>query len=68
MANLTSADTADLERMLDSSSLHEVLDTLRLICHEKADHIRSSWQDERTAKVWDRRGRLLYNMLARITF
>ena len=42
-----------LEPMLDNEGLPAVLDALAFICSEKADHVRSSWQDEATAKVWE---------------
>jgi len=54
-----------LEAMLDQSSLKEVLDMLAEICHEKADHLRSNWQDEAAAKDWERMGnRILFCWLA----
>ncbi|REJ65784.1 MAG: hypothetical protein DWQ31_17140 [Planctomycetota bacterium] len=43
-----------LEQLIDSASLQEVLSALAEICHEKADHLRSNWQDESSAKVWER--------------
>lgn len=45
-----------LEAMIDKSSLNDVLDMLAEICHAKADHLRSNWQDEPAAKDWDRAG------------
>jgi len=50
-----------LEAMIDQSSLKEVLDMLAEICHEKADHLRSAWQDEVAAREWERMGnRILF--------
>jgi hypothetical protein len=46
--------TAELEAMIDATSLQHVLTGLELICSEKADHIRSNWQDEKLAKLWDK--------------
>ena len=46
--------TEQLEAMIDSSSLLDVLIGLELVCGEKADHIRVNWQDRSLAKLWDR--------------
>lgn len=43
-----------LERMIDSGSLAGLLENLEAVCHEKAEHLRSNWQDEPTAKAWER--------------
>lgn len=48
------ADRHTLERMIDRYTLSTVLETVALICSEKADHIRENWQDERTAGAWDK--------------
>jgi len=46
--------TAALEALVDRHGAKAVLLDLAFICAEKADHIRSNWQDEVTAKAWDR--------------
>lgn len=43
-----------LERFIDTSSVMAVLELMAEICREKAEHIRSNWQDEPMAKGWDR--------------
>lgn len=43
-----------LETMLDNVGLTALLDMLGEVCHEKAEHIRTNWQDEGNAKTWDR--------------
>lgn len=48
-------DMEHLERMIDAYGLETVLYALGDICIEKAEHIRSNWQDERTAKYWGKR-------------
>jgi hypothetical protein len=54
-----------LEAMIDQRSLKEVLDMLAEICHEKADHLRSNWQDEAAARDWERMGnRILFSRIA----
>lgn len=52
---MTKDHQIDLERMVDAYGLEGVLYALADICVEKADHLRSNWQDERTAKYWDKR-------------
>lgn len=43
-----------LEAMIDSESLARVLENLETVCLEKAEHLRVNWQDEATAKAWER--------------
>ena len=45
---------ARLEDEVDNSTLFDVLESLQTICSDKAEHLRSNWQDERTAAAWDR--------------
>lgn len=51
---LQAPDADDLEHMLDRYTLADLLDGLATICAEKAEHVRSNWQDETTAKLWER--------------
>lgn len=48
-----------LEAYVDQCGLADILEMLAMICHEKASHLRSNWQDENAAKLWDRDGRQL---------
>ena len=43
-----------LEKIMDEETLANFLTVTVIICREKADHIRFSWQDEELAKYWDR--------------
>lgn len=43
-----------LEAMIDSVGLSTVLEMLETICIEKAEHLRSNWQDEHSAKQWQK--------------
>jgi hypothetical protein len=52
-------DMEALEGMLDRHGLYGVTDMLAAICAEKAEHVRSNWQDDGTARVWDRRAKRL---------
>jgi len=42
-----------LEHLLDQSSLSDLLQALGQVCYEKADHLRSNWQDRSAASDWD---------------
>lgn len=55
--NTTPQDT--LENLIDSMGLSYVLHALEQVCYEKADHLRSNWQDEKAAKAWERDARKL---------
>lgn len=50
---LTQSERDTLEALVDSASLGAVLEALVEICREKAEHIRTNWQDRETAHVWD---------------
>jgi hypothetical protein len=49
----------DLEQLMDAASLDTLVELLAEIAAEKAEHIRSNWQDPMTAKVWDAAARQL---------
>lgn len=42
----------ELEGLIDTYGLCEILAILAEISNEKAEHIRSNWQDEEAAKSW----------------
>jgi hypothetical protein len=46
-----------LERLVDENGLAVVLEALAAICHEKAEHVQSNWQDTGLAKCWKSAGR-----------
>lgn len=41
-----------LEQIIDEKSLEWTVRAISEICHEKADHIVSNWQDKHTAADW----------------
>jgi hypothetical protein len=55
-----------LEKMVDRTSLSDILSLLAIICEEKTDHIRANWQDKTTANVWARCSRELDVIAARV--
>jgi hypothetical protein len=50
---------AKIEEIVDVLGLSVMLANLGGVCAEKADHLRCNWQDARSAKVWDRAGRMI---------
>jgi hypothetical protein len=54
---LTPDQKRALEALIDADDLRSVVETIADICGEKAEHIRSNWQDAATASVWDRAAR-----------
>ena len=53
-------DKDTLEKMIDTHGLPSVLEMLGDICHEKAEHIRTNWQDAALANTWRARGADMY--------
>lgn len=45
-------DLRALEALIDRYTVSGTLEAVAEICHEKAEHIASNWQDVRTAKTW----------------
>ena len=45
-------DKDELERMIDSYGLWEVVDTLAQLCLEKSEHIECSYSDKTLARTW----------------
>jgi hypothetical protein len=56
---------AQLESLVDQTSLLSVLETLTDICHGKAEHLRSNWQDNTAAKAWEKDAHTLDNILGK---
>jgi hypothetical protein len=49
------ADQLELELMVDRHGPVEVLWMLAQVCADKADHLATDWQDESSAKQWEKR-------------
>jgi hypothetical protein len=52
MTKTTKDDMPKLEAMVDRHGLYSVLAMLSDICGEKAEHLRSNWQDRSSAQNW----------------
>jgi hypothetical protein len=46
-----------LEALIDQLTLSAILEMLERICHKKAGNLRTHWQDETSAKLWDKAAR-----------
>ena len=46
-----------LEMLIDATSLVNVLQSIADTCSQKAEHIRSSYDDEPLARMWDERAK-----------
>jgi hypothetical protein len=49
---LTLGEKDEFEQLVDKHSMAEVLLALFHICHDKAEHLQSNWQDRNSAKAW----------------
>lgn len=55
-----------LESMVDSIGLYMTVLALEAVCHAKAEHIATNWQDAATAKTWTRAGNHLDQVATRV--
>jgi len=67
MAHLDQSTKDDLEQLIDRNGLDAVLDALRDICAEKAEHVLTNWQDKQAAKDWDQAASVLDRASAKIS-
>lgn len=49
-------DSDTVEKILDRRDMRQMLEILSSISYEKAEHLRSNWQDEVSAKYWEKLG------------
>jgi hypothetical protein len=62
---LSTTQREKLEELIDHSSFSGVVMALVQIANEKADHIRANWQDEGTAKRWERAAKAVDSIVDR---
>jgi hypothetical protein len=58
MAHLPDLERS-LEELVDKHGLTMVIDVLVNVCDDKAEHLRSNWQDGAQAKSWDKCAKIL---------
>jgi hypothetical protein len=51
-----------LESFIDKLTLAAVLEMLERICHKKAENLRNNWDDEASAKLWEKAARQIENI------
>ncbi len=51
---LSQVERDQLEALVDAASLSDVVEALGRIAAEKAEHIRTTWQDTYTARPWQK--------------
>ena len=56
----------ELEQHVDKVGLSEVLNILAEICHEKADHLQSAWQDPVASRSWTKDGNRIENIVPKL--
>jgi hypothetical protein len=61
---LPKEDWDHLERMIDQVGMLAIVSALANIAGYKAEHIRENWQDEASAKRWDKAS----NVLAKVGY
>ena len=55
-----------LEDLLDANSLDDILELLSDICHDKAEHVSSMWQDDNLSKCWIKNAEIINKMREKI--
>jgi len=53
LRDCTKEEIETLEKLVDSAGLQGVLMALSEICGEKAEHVRTNWQDKPLARRWN---------------
>jgi hypothetical protein len=55
-----------LEELVDKHGLRAVVDALAGVCADKAEHVRTNWQDQALARAWDKAGLALTGVVAKL--
>lgn len=63
---LSATEQDQIEAMIDSHTLSDVLAALANICCDKANHIEDNWQDGVTAQPWIKASGKLQTLAVRI--
>jgi hypothetical protein len=57
---------AEVEALIDAYGLFGLMECIEMVCHEKADHLNSNWQDETAAKEWTRAAKVIETATKRL--
>ncbi len=49
----------ELENIVDRVGIEKLLIALSDVCAEKAEHVRTNWQDQKLATLWDRASKVV---------
>jgi hypothetical protein len=58
----------ELETLVDKTSVVDVLRALADVCYAKSEHIRTNWQDDILAKLWERSANQIQAFSTKIHF
>ncbi len=64
---MATADTYELETLIDNCGLDNLIEAISDICTGKAEHLRSNWQDDSTAKTWEQAARYMLKVAASVS-
>lgn len=56
----------DIERMVDKTSVTDVLIALKNVCEQKAVHIEVAWQDEVLASKWLKANKVIQKTITKL--
>jgi hypothetical protein len=56
---MTQPELDHIEQLVDVHTLRVLVDALVDICHAKAEHLQSNWQDKVAARSWERDAKML---------
>lgn len=59
MRKISDVELEELESLIDSIGLSQVVGALADICYMKEQHVAENWQDEALAKDWHKAGAVL---------
>jgi len=66
MVRLEDDSSTILEGLVDAHDLDGVIEALADVCFAKADHLRSNWQDDATARTWERAAKTLLKAASKL--
>ena len=56
----------ELEQIIDKIGIPKICFLIADVCNEKADHVRSNWQDNNISKIWEHDANMFNNLANRL--
>lgn len=56
-----------IEQLIDMLGTDQLLHGIAQVCFEKAEHIRTNWQDQELAQLWDKRADKITSLANKLT-